>query len=172
MKLIPTTTSQMLLTLLGLAGLSSAMMVWFIPAPQVNITAETQEIAWHLPTLPATNPQAAFDKMRQLLAWGKDAEMNESVAAAGSSDSSTQAAKSKEITWKLLGIATKGQQRFMLSIDSEDKDKKINRYKELTTLPDGTVVMGIEGDRVRIRNKEDEYKELKLYPPLEKPEKK
>lgn len=168
MKLIPSTTSQMLLTLVGLAGLSSTMMVWLIPAPQVKITAENQNIEWHLPKLPVTNSQAAFDKMRQLQAWGKDAEVAETTTVAGASNSSTQADKSKGITWKLVGTATKGQQRFMLSVDSLDKDNKVNRYKELTKLPDGSVIMGVEGDRVRIRDEEDEYKVLKMYQPPEK----
>ncbi|MEZ5671346.1 MAG: hypothetical protein R3E08_02795 [Thiotrichaceae bacterium] len=169
MKLIPATTSQMLLTLAGLAGLSSAMMVWLIPAPQVKITAEPQDIEWHLPKLPTINSQAAFDKLRQLQAWGKDAEVAETTTVAGgASNSSTQPNKSKEITWKLVGTVTKGQQRFMLSVDSLDKEKKVNRYKELATLPDGSVIMGVEDDRVRIRDKEDEYKVLKMYQPPEK----
>jgi hypothetical protein len=172
MKLIPSTTSQMALLLIGFAGLSSAIMVWLIPAPQVKIIAESQEVAWHLPTLPATNPQAAFDKMRQLQAWGKDAELGDGVTVANSTSSTATPNKITPITWKLVGTTTKGQQRFMLSLDSADKENKIKRYQEATTLPDGTVIMGVEGDRIRIRDKQDEYKVLKLYQPPETTQKK
>jgi len=172
MKLIPSTTSQMALLLIGFTGLSSAIMVWLIPAPQVKIIAESQDVTWHLPTLPATNPQAAFDKMRQLVAWGKEAELGDGVTTANSTSSTEQPNKVTPITWKLVGTATKGQQRFMLSIDSVDKESKVKRYQEAATLPDGTVIMGVEGDRIRIRDKQDEYKVLQLYQPPPTTEKK
>ena len=175
MKLIPSTTSQMALLLIGFAGLSSAIMVWLIRAPQVKIIAESQEVAWHLPTLPATNPQAAFDKMRQLQAWGKDAEVAEVIVPPPPPPPPPpipEKPKTDPITWGLVGTVTQGEKRFILIIDSLDNSHKIKRYQEATTLPDGTVIMGVEGDRIRIRDKQDEYKVLKLYQPPETTQKK
>lgn len=169
MKLIPSTTSQMALLLVGFAGLSSALMVWLIPAPEVKITAEAQDVVWQLPHPPATNPQASFDKLRQLQAWGKDAEVAETAATTANSTNPTAQSKTTPITWKLVGTVTQGQKRFMLSVDSADKDQKVKRYQEATTLPDGTIVMSVEGDYVRIRDKQEEHKILRLYQPPEKP---
>lgn len=169
MKLIPSTTSQMALMLVGFAGLSSALMVWLIPAPQSKITAEVQDIAWQLPHPAATHPQASFDKLRQLQAWGKDAEVAEAVATATNSTAATTQSKEQPITWKLVGTVTQGQKRFMLSVDAADKEQKVKRYQEAATLPDGTILMSVEGDYIQIRDKQEEYKILRLYqPPAEK----
>lgn len=170
MKLIPSTTSQMVLMLVGFAGLSSALMVWLIPAPEVKITAEVQEVTWQLPHPPATNPQAAYDKLRQLTAWGKDAEVAELPPPPPPPPPPPEKPKILPITWQLVGIATQGGKRFILIIDSLDADRKVKRYQEATTLPDGTIVMSVEGDHIRIRDKQEEYKTLRLYqPPTEKP---
>lgn len=169
MKLIPSTTSQMALLLVGFAGLSSALMVWLIPTPEVKITAEAQDVAWQLPHPPATNPQASFDKLRQLQAWGKDAEVAEVTTVNSTVPTVAPQPKITPITWKLVGTVTQGHKRFMLSVDSADTDQKVKRYQEATTLPDGTIVMSIEGDYIRIRDKQEEHKILRLYQPPEKP---
>ena len=142
-----------------LAVLTSLAALWQIRIPTIGQSVTPVEDNWTLPTLSqATQLQKTYVKLRKLKPWGSKNTKTTSTKAKRKAKKQTP--KKPRPDWRFAGVVQRGQQRYILLLD---KNNKATQYHIQSKLPNGARLVRIHNDFIEVLQ-DGKLKTIPLYP--------
>jgi len=141
-----------------LAVLTSLAALWQIQIPTIGHSINQTEDNWTLPTLSqATQLQKTYVKLRKLKPWGSE---KKSTSRKRNTKTKKQPPKKPRPDWRFAGVVQRGQQRYILILD---KNNKATQYHIKSKLPNGAHLVRIHNDFIEVLQ-DGKLKSIPLYP--------
>jgi len=154
---------KLLIILVIINALVAAGAVWYVQLPTTESVTESED-KWSLPPLPSMDKVAqSYIKLLKLHPW----KIEEVAPAAPAPVVAPPPVVPKPASasllkrdWQLVGIVQRGEQRYVLVLD---KQNKIKSYSVKNLLPNGALLFNIQNDFIEVVLKDGKIEKVELY---------
>lgn len=154
---------KLLIILIIINGLVAAGAVWYVQLPTTESVTKSED-KWSLPPLPSMDKVAqSYIKLLKLHPWKIEVVAPAApapVVAAPPVAPKPASASLLKRDWQLVGIVQRGEQRYVLVLD---KQNKVKSYSVKNVLPNGALLFNIQNDFIEVVLKNGKMEKVELY---------
>lgn len=154
---------KLLIILIIINGLVAVGAVWYVQLPTIESVTESED-KWNLPPLPSMDKVAqSYIKLLKLHPWKIEVVAPAAPAPVVAAPPVAPKPASTSLLkrdWQLVGIVQRGEQRYVLVLD---KQNKVKSYSVKNLLPNGALLFNIQNDFIEVVLKNGKMEKVELY---------